>query len=177
MTLHNSMEFYTKQFSICSIITRIFWTTAIFKRSVKENNVSNKLIGMSMVFHCTVLCLSKCSGSWVVSLKQNVHFNFQPSAMIIFLVVAKVIVLKVVRPLKICQYTKFMVACWLVQVLHPPQNSEHPAFWNGRSYRTKNYGVEVTFSVMTSLLNFIKFYHLFQKLTWVDKHTDRKVIS
>jgi hypothetical protein len=30
----------------------------------------------------------------------------------------------------------------------------------------KNYGVEVTFSDMTSLLNFIKIYQLVQKLIW-----------
>jgi hypothetical protein len=50
------------------------------------------------------------------------------------------------------------MALWcLVQVLHPPQKSERPPFWNGYSYGIKNYGVEVT-NGMTSLLNFIKIY-------------------
>jgi hypothetical protein len=30
-----------------------------------------------------------------------------------------------------------MVARWLVQVLHPPQKSEHPPFWNGWNHEVK----------------------------------------
>jgi len=45
-----------------------------------------------------------------------------------------------------------------MQVLHPPQKFERPPFWNGWSYGIKNYGVEVTFNDMTSLLNFMKIY-------------------
>jgi hypothetical protein len=56
-----------------------------------------------------------------------------------------------------------MVLRLLVQVLHPPQKFERPPFWNGCSYGIKNYGVEVTFNGMTSLLNFIKIYQLVQK--------------
>jgi uncharacterized Zn-finger protein len=69
--------------------------------------------------------------------------------------------LKVVHPLKVYQYTKF----------HGPtltgasfQKFERPPFWNGWSYGIKKYGVEVTFNGMTSILNFIRMYHLFQKL-------------
>jgi hypothetical protein len=39
-----------------------------------------------------------------------------------------------------------------VQVLHSPQKFERPPFWNGCSYGIKNYGVEVAFNGMTSLL-------------------------
>jgi hypothetical protein len=49
-----------------------------------------------------------------------------------------------------------------VQVLHPPLKYENPLFWNGCNYEFKEYGVEVTFSGMTSLLNFMKIYQLFQ---------------
>jgi hypothetical protein len=37
-------------------------------------------------------------------------------------------------------------------------------FFNGGSYGTKIYGIEVTFNGMTSLLSFIKIYYLMQKL-------------
>jgi hypothetical protein len=39
---------------------------------------------------------------------------------------------------------------------------ERPLFWNGWSYRIKNYGIEVTFNGITPLLNFIKIYQLIQ---------------
>jgi hypothetical protein len=55
-----------------------------------------KLVGVSVIFHFTGLRLSKCDGSRVVSIKQNVNFKFQPLVMFILFVV-----LNVVRPLKI----------------------------------------------------------------------------
>jgi hypothetical protein len=65
-----------------------------------------------------------------------------------------------------------------VQVLHPPQKFERPPFWNGVRNGINKYGVEVTFVGMTSLLNFIKIYQLFQKLLWgTHRQTDRLVIS
>jgi hypothetical protein len=55
---------------------------------------------------------------------------------------------------------------------------EHLPFRNGYSYSIKNYGIDVTFNDMTSLLNFIKIFQLVQKLMWgTDRHTDRMVIS
>jgi hypothetical protein len=69
----------------------------------------------------------------------------------------------------------FTVPCWLVQVLHPPQKSERPPYWNAWRYEIKKYGVEVTFNGMTSLLNFIKIYQFVQKLLGgTHKHTDRQ---
>jgi hypothetical protein len=44
----------------------------------------------------------------------------------------------------------------MVQVFHPPQEYDRPPFWDGCSYGIKNYGVEVTFNGMASILNFIK---------------------
>jgi hypothetical protein len=51
-----------------------------------------------------------------------------------------------------------MVLSSMLQVFHPPQKSECPPFWYGSITRIKNYGVEVTFNGMTSLLNFVKLY-------------------
>jgi hypothetical protein len=60
-----------------------------------------------MDVHCTKLPLSKYNGSWVVSMKLKANFSFQPRAMFVFLDFIKMILLKVVYPLKIYQYTKF----------------------------------------------------------------------
>jgi hypothetical protein len=38
----------------------------------------------------------------------------------------------------------------------PPQKFERPPFWNGLRYGIKTYGIDVTFSGMVSVLNFIK---------------------
>jgi len=67
-------------------------------------------------------------------------------------------------PLKIYQNTKFHGPTLTGASFNPPQKFERPPFWNGCSYGIKNYGVEVTFNGMTSLLNFIKIYQLVQKL-------------
>jgi hypothetical protein len=40
---------------------------------------------MSMVFQCTKLHLTACNSSWVLSIKQNVNFNFEPPASSYFL--------------------------------------------------------------------------------------------
>jgi hypothetical protein len=62
---------------------------------------------MSMLFHFTKLRLSnaKCNGSRVKSIK-NVKFKFQLPSMFVFLVFAKVVLLKVVHPLKTYQHTE-----------------------------------------------------------------------
>jgi hypothetical protein len=60
-----------------------------------------------MISYYTKVHLSKCNGSWVVSTKQSMNFNIQTAAMFIFLFLTKMILLKVVHPLKIYQYTKF----------------------------------------------------------------------
>jgi len=43
-----------------------------------------------------------------------------------------------------------------VKVFHPPQNFEHPPFWNGSSYGINIYGIEVTFKGVAALLTFIR---------------------
>jgi hypothetical protein len=39
-----------------------------------------------------------------------------------------------------------------------------PPFWNCGSYMIKNFGIEVTFNGITSVLNFIKIFQLVQRL-------------
>jgi hypothetical protein len=69
------------------------------------------------------------------------------------------VLLKADHLLKICQNT-FDVPTLTGASVHPPEKFERTPFLNGCSYVIKNYGVEVTFSGMTSLLNFIKIYQL-----------------
>jgi hypothetical protein len=48
-----------------------------------------KLIGMSMISYYTIVHLSKCNCSWVVSTKQIMNFNIQTAAMFVFFVFDK----------------------------------------------------------------------------------------
>jgi hypothetical protein len=65
-----------------------------------------------------------------------------------------------------------------MEVLRSPKKIERSLVWNGCSYSIKNYGVEVNFNGMTSLMNFIKIYYFSQKLIGGrDKDTDMMVIS
>jgi hypothetical protein len=128
-----------------------------------------KLVGMSMIFYYTKLHLTNCNGPWVVSVKQNTNFNFQP---------AKMVSLKVVHPLKIYQHTKFHGPTLTDASFHPPQKFESPSFWNAWRYGIKMHGVEVIFNDMISVLNFIKIYQLVQKLIeGKDRQTYKLVIS
>jgi hypothetical protein len=109
MTLHKITEFCKEWFSICPNTISKFCMIAILKSSIKGNFDSKKLVGIFMFFHSTELHLSKCNGSWVVSNKQNVNFNFQPPAIFIFLVFHKSCLIENSHHLKICQHTKFLV--------------------------------------------------------------------
>jgi hypothetical protein len=42
-----------------------------------------------MIFYCTKFHFSKFNGSWVVSMKQNVNFKFQPPVIFVFLFYGK----------------------------------------------------------------------------------------
>jgi hypothetical protein len=85
---------------------------------------------MSRIFHCAKLHLTKCNGSWILSIKYSVNFNFQPPAIFVFFIfllfAAKVVLLKVVYPLKICQHTKYHGPTLTGQIFHPPQQFENP---------------------------------------------------
>jgi hypothetical protein len=62
-------------------------TTTIFKGSVKIVT-QIILVGMSTIFHCTILSLSRYNGLWVVAIK-NDNLTYQPPAMFIFFVFRK----------------------------------------------------------------------------------------
>jgi hypothetical protein len=132
------------------------------KGPLNKTIIQIKLLGMTTIFHCTNLHLPKFNGSWVVAIKQNVQFIFQPPTMFIFFPPSKVIFLKVVHPLKIYQTKNCMLLLLVLQVLLSPQKFERLPFWIGCSYGIRNYGVEVTLNGMISLLSFIKVYKLVQ---------------
>jgi hypothetical protein len=60
----------------------------------KKIMIQIKLVGMSMIFHCTKIDLSKCNSSLVVSIKQNFYFYFQLPAMFVFLFFRKSYLIK-----------------------------------------------------------------------------------
>jgi hypothetical protein len=63
-----------------------FRTIYIFRTLSNKIIIQVKLVGMSKNFHCTKLHLYKCNGSWVVSIRQNMNFNFQLPSPFVFLV-------------------------------------------------------------------------------------------
>jgi hypothetical protein len=149
MTLHKITEFYTEWFSVYHNITSKFRTIAIM--------IQIKLIGMSMISYYTKVHLSKCNGSWVVSSKQTMNFNIQTAAVFVFfLFLTKTLLLKVVHPLKLYQYTKFHGPTLTGASFASTSEVWSSPFWNGWRYGITKYGVEVTFNGMISLLNFIK---------------------
>jgi hypothetical protein len=85
--------------------------------------------------------------------------------------------------IKSCSYlddhrnTKFYSPTLSGASLHSPQKFEHPPFWNGCCYSIKNYGVDVIFNGMTSLLDFTKNYQFVQKSMGGADKTHRMVIS
>jgi hypothetical protein len=82
-----------------------------------------KLVCMSTISYCIKLHLFKCNDSWIVSIKQNMNFDFQPcSTYVLFLFCTKIVLLKV-NHLQIYQHIKFNVPRWLAHVLYPPQKS------------------------------------------------------
>jgi hypothetical protein len=67
-----------------------------------------KLVGMFMTYYNTKVHLSKCNGSRVVSTKQTMNFSFKlPPCPYIFLFFTKMVILKVVNPLKFYPFSKF----------------------------------------------------------------------
>jgi hypothetical protein len=89
-------------------------------------------------FNCTKLSLSKCNSLWVVAIKQNANFKYQPTAMFVFSFFAKIVLLEVVHPLKIYQSAQFHgPASSSGTNFTSPQKFERPPFWNDCSYSIK----------------------------------------
>jgi hypothetical protein len=80
-----------KQSSLVPTSPQKFATTAMFKCFVKQNNDSDRTVGMSTIFYYTTLHLSDngCNGLWVVSIKQNINYNIQPPSKFVLLVYHK----------------------------------------------------------------------------------------
>jgi hypothetical protein len=85
MALHKITEVDTEQFSVCHNITSKLRTVDAFKSFVKENSDSYKTC-VSMMFYCTSLYLSRCNGSQLMFMQQNIHFDIQPLSTFMFLV-------------------------------------------------------------------------------------------
>jgi len=105
MALHKITEFCTKWFSVCPNITSKFEPPPYLKAPPKKIMVQIKLVGISMIFHCTRLPLSKSNGFVSCLHEMNANFKFQPPVIFVFLFFTKVFLLKVVYPLKIFQIT------------------------------------------------------------------------
>jgi hypothetical protein len=92
-----------------SNITYNFALSSYLRASSVKIMIQITIAGMPMIFYCVRLYLSKCNGTCIVSVKQNMDFNFQPHSTYVFLIFhqKKKALLKVVNPLKIHQYTKF----------------------------------------------------------------------
>jgi hypothetical protein len=124
MTLHRITKFNTEWFIVCLNIISKFRSIIIFRSFVKHNGDSKKLVGISMIFHCTELDLSYWNYSWVASLKKK--HNFQPPAMLIVLVFHKNCLIRSFLKVlwRSVSIQILMVPSWLVKVLHPSQKSE-----------------------------------------------------
>jgi hypothetical protein len=79
-----------------------------------------KLKGMSLIFYCTKLHLSKFNGSSVVYIKQNMNFDIQspPRPYLLFSQICSYYKLAILQRCINIQY--FMVPLGLVQILHRP---------------------------------------------------------
>jgi hypothetical protein len=91
-----------------------------------------------------------------------------------FWLFAKVFLLKVVRPLKIYQHTKFHGPTLTGEIFASTSDVWTSTILECLKLDIRNSGVVVTFNVMTSLLNLIKKYKLLHKF---DKETERFMIS
>jgi hypothetical protein len=105
MALHKITDFYAELFSVYPNIISKFRTIAIFnKNCVKQNNDSNKCpwsltIPKFICLSATVHELSPQNKLWILTFKRP------PCSYFLFL--TKTVLLKVVHPLKIYQYTTF----------------------------------------------------------------------
>jgi hypothetical protein len=101
------------------------------KAPLRKIMIQIKLVGTSMIFNFSKLRFSKCNGPWVVSIQQNVNFKFQPPAMLVFFVFRKVVLLKVVHPFYVYQYTTFHGPTLTRASFASASEVRSSAFWNG----------------------------------------------
>jgi hypothetical protein len=100
------------------------------------------------------------------------NFKFQLPSTFVCLVFHKNCLIKIVYPIRSIRIQNFTSPRWLLQVLLPPRKFDRLQFLNNSSYGIENYGVEITFNGMTSLLTSKEIYLLVQKL--LGENTDRQ---
>jgi hypothetical protein len=115
-------------FIACPNLTSKFQTTAMFKNSFKGSDYSYKACRYVHIFCCIEINLSKCNGSWVVSIKQVWILNFNRRTYSYFWFPAKIFLRKCIHSLKIYQYTKipwFHVKWWKFNIHLRSLNVRH----------------------------------------------------
>jgi hypothetical protein len=101
-------------------------TIAIFKIPLKKIIIQIKLVGTSMIVHCTSLILSSAAVNDLSQQNKMLILN-RPSCSDFFFS-QKWFYSKFFIPWRYTRINSFMVLHWLVQVLHPPQKFELPPF-------------------------------------------------
>jgi hypothetical protein len=116
------------------------------KCTFKKIIIQTKLVGMSMIFYCTKLHLSKWNSSWVFSKTKMLILISATSHVRVCHFLQKLSNWKLFILWRSVTVENFMILRWLVQVLHPPQKYVRSPFWNGCSYGIRNYGFHITFN-------------------------------
>jgi hypothetical protein len=143
----------------------------------KKTIIQIKLVGMSMIFHCTNFRLFQCNGSWGIAIKQNIHFKFQPPSMFVFFVFRKSGLIK---------------SCSSSEDLSKQKISRSYVYWykfciHLRSLNVHHFGMVTAMTLKLWCQGHLQWHNLpteFHKNLPIgsqvdgrDKHTDRMVIS
>jgi hypothetical protein len=89
MTVHKMTGLYTDFFSAYLKKKTQNFEPSPYLKALSNKNVQIKLIGISMILHCTKLQLSLRSGSWVASINCNINFKVLPPPALVLLVFHK----------------------------------------------------------------------------------------
>jgi hypothetical protein len=110
-----------------------------------------------MIFNSTKRHFSKCNGSWVVTIKQNMNFNLQPPSTFVFFVFIKTVPLKGDQLLLISRNTAFHIP-----KLIGASSESTEELWTSANLewklRDQNVLIQITFNGKNALPNFIKIY-------------------
>jgi hypothetical protein len=127
-----------------------------------------------MISYYTKVHLSKCNGSWVVSIKRTKSINIQLAAMFVFFIFDKNGLIKSCSSFE--DLSVYKISCshldWWKFCIHL-RNLNVRHFGMVESCGIKKYGLEVIFNDMTFLLNFIKSTNWFKSIRGKTR-TDRQ---
>jgi hypothetical protein len=148
-----------------------------WKGPLKKMITEIQLVGVCMIFHCTLLRLSKCNGPWVVSIKQNANFKFQPPAIYVLLVFREI---GLIKSRSFSEDLSELKISW--------SNVDWCKFCTHlRSFNVRHLGIvahmalKITVSRSPSMAWpspwISQVYQLVQRLIGGDRHTDKMVIS